>query len=166
MSGWAQYRNFNSIKVQLEQHLQQYLLQSMLFQFHKGTIRTGGFGEFAVSFVPFQFHKGTIRTFHRVIVEVHFDEFQFHKGTIRTGIGSTEGAAMWNFNSIKVQLELSIASRHAASSISYFNSIKVQLELLPVIVKHIDNSHFNSIKVQLEHHPSQRHDRDTQISIP
>ena len=33
-----------------------------LFQFHKGTIRTGGALGIASSLVGFQFHKGTIRT--------------------------------------------------------------------------------------------------------
>ena len=32
--------NFNSIKVQLEHDMQRYYTDYMLFQFHKGTIRT------------------------------------------------------------------------------------------------------------------------------
>mgnify|MGYP003469711513 FL=1 len=77
----------------------------MLFQFHKGTIRTilvlleivrfSHFNSIKVQLEPlivqrlsglilFQFHKGTIRTLpaQRDIAEMTI--FQFHKGTIRT----------------------------------------------------------------------------------
>ena len=55
--------HFNSIKVQLEQLMQEPdLIRSLRFQFHKGTIRTKNYG--CSVYVPpvFQFHKGTIRT--------------------------------------------------------------------------------------------------------
>ena len=54
--------HFNSIKVQLE--LAPAIIAgagSMLFQFHKGTIRTL-LPCFVQELNPFQFHKGTIRT--------------------------------------------------------------------------------------------------------
>ena len=55
-------------------------------------------------------------------------EFQFHKGTIRTELVFTESNGYYsNFNSIKVQLELSAANSFILE-IPYFNSIKVQLE--------------------------------------
>ena len=79
--------NFNSIKVQLEQKLLFIIfLFALIFQFHKGTIRTGyrycraakllNFNSIKVQLehillsklkimVRFQFHKGTIRTHHQ-----------------------------------------------------------------------------------------------------
>ena len=36
--------------------------QLMVFQFHKGTIRTDTYYESPEGFAGFQFHKGTIRT--------------------------------------------------------------------------------------------------------
>ena len=77
----------------------------LIFQFHKGTIRTfrelitsGGVGNFnsikvqlelglPAAFVEraaFQFHKGTIRTRRVASKPRASNSFQFHKGTIRT----------------------------------------------------------------------------------
>ena len=76
--------NFNSIKVQLEHEMSRYYTDFMLFQFHKGTIRT--LFPRCNNPVPvvFQFHKGTIRTFCNLIGYIIVLPFQFHKGTIRT----------------------------------------------------------------------------------
>ena len=54
--------NFNSIKVQLEQQLLLHWHQLLVFQFHKGTIRTDYFNGVLPTAQLFQFHKGTIRT--------------------------------------------------------------------------------------------------------
>ena len=56
----------------------------MVFQFHKGTIRTVDPHILIDVASRFQFHKGTIRT--RVLCRQfnQFVVFQFHKGTIRT----------------------------------------------------------------------------------
>ena len=60
------------------------------------------------------------------------------------------GAAWYlDFNSIKVQLELSNDSECYESKVD-FNSIKVQLELNFVFSVLIHFFYFNSIKVQLE----------------
>ena len=57
-----------------------------------------------VSNILFQFHKGTIRTLD-TIPQPEFDAlFQFHKGTIRTTVLSLDCSADSNFNSIKVRL--------------------------------------------------------------
>ena len=55
--------NFNSIKVRLERK-QDYKdqIEKHLFQFHKGTIRTGNLDGLHLRPQRFQFHKGTIRT--------------------------------------------------------------------------------------------------------
>ena len=75
---------FNSIKVQLErQTISNYIEQGLIFQFHKGTIRTSRVAQ----------HKYTSK------------EFQFHKGTIRTKWRNKLKRRIMNFNSIKVQLE-------------------------------------------------------------
>ena len=57
------FANFNSIKVQLEL-LRMLLgfLRRLLFQFHKGTIRTYLSAGASLFSQLFQFHKGTIRT--------------------------------------------------------------------------------------------------------
>ena len=78
----------------------------MIFQFHKGTIRT------VISTLqndrlnPFQFHKGTIRTHIDVQIDALVSVFQFHKGTIRTIKIIKDILDDANFNSIKVRLEL------------------------------------------------------------
>ena len=80
-------------------------MDSHIFQFHKGTIRTGSAPEYVAKYVTFQFHKGTIRTsnepssiendgyFNSIKVQLEHrmkpnylptNSFQFHKGTIRT----------------------------------------------------------------------------------
>ena len=99
------YDNFNSIKVRLERHAESAKLLQLLFQFHKGTIRTFTLNSLFIHLLKFQFHKGTIRTSQTlgfVFAEHHFNSikvrlehqmqqyytdfmlFQFHKGTIRT----------------------------------------------------------------------------------
>mgnify|MGYP004550817299 CR=1 FL=1 len=55
-------RNFNSIKVRLEHVSEGRFANPVLFQFHKGTIRTGIPIVSSGSISEFQFHKGTIRT--------------------------------------------------------------------------------------------------------
>ena len=54
--------NFNSIKVRLEHDRVTFADGTPLFQFHKGTIRTGGVDVLGGVGALFQFHKGTIRT--------------------------------------------------------------------------------------------------------
>ena len=77
----------------------------MLFQFHKGTIRTcewrtpshrlPNFNSIKVqlkrvakatakNYALFQFHKGTIKTKDEVKKRITECSFQFHKGTIKT----------------------------------------------------------------------------------
>ena len=77
----------------------------LVFQFHKGTIKTDDrrnkqalFADFnsikvrlkrlllmyCICVVIFQFHKGTIKTNSRSRRRRQGDEFQFHKGTIKT----------------------------------------------------------------------------------
>ena len=55
-------------------------------------------------------------------------EFQFHKGTIRTAMVYLIQINLFNFNSIKVQLELPVRNLLTIINL-HFNSIKVQLEL-------------------------------------
>ena len=99
-------KNFNSIKVRLELscHLL-VLLLSLIFQFHKGAIRTllvlslvvchQHFNSIkvrlelsaeiaAAALSAFQFHKGAIRTKTAGLYNDNILKFQFHKGAIRT----------------------------------------------------------------------------------
>ena len=76
--------NFNSIKVRLERiNGLGSIAGALLFQFHKGTIRTNIDAQAIDMFIEFQFHKGTIRT---------------HRCRLTTMKG-------FYFNSIKVRLE-------------------------------------------------------------
>ena len=75
---------FNSIKVRLERVLCRQFNQFVVFQFHKGTIRTDLSHNDVFSCAPFQFHKGTIRTPKSDQRSESAARFQFHKGTIRT----------------------------------------------------------------------------------
>ena len=70
--------------------------------------------------VIFQFHKGAIRTERNQIMQLLQDKFQFHKGAIRTGADFTEFDFDHNFNSIKVRLE-----RFSPSSIAFCCSISI-----------------------------------------
>ena len=126
---------FNSIKVRLELIIKVLIYAlSLIFQFHKGTIRTklqnqiqelnANFNSIKVRLEPtsvlvllnqihqFQFHKGTIRTQNGRRARSWYRRFQFHKGTIRTF------HVLFFFNSDK----------------TYFNSIKVRLELIKVLI--------------------------------
>ena len=78
---------FNSIKVRLEL----YVLRN-----------------FYLSQEVFQFHKGTIRTFRGKLKSSEYHLFQFHKGTIRTQAIKNVLDAEYDFNSIKVRLELNL----------------------------------------------------------
>ena len=125
------------------------------------------------SYLLFQFHKGTIRTpccyiitlatsnFNSIKVQLEPEVcctrldsdsiFQFHKGTIRTSFNlCTLRLRFTYFNSIKVQLERLYEIRFHIK-LRYFNSIKVQLELPSSQHRHKVQQNFNSIKVQLEH---------------
>ena len=55
--------NFNSIKVRLERSAASAKLLQLLFQFHKGAIRTLRFSNLPLDYFKFQFHKGAIRTY-------------------------------------------------------------------------------------------------------
>ena len=59
-------------------------------------------------FLIFQFHKGTIKTFCGGGAVTHAAIFQFHKGTIKTYSRYRQGEIFHisYFNSIKVQLKL------------------------------------------------------------
>ena len=97
--------NFNSIKVQLKPPKGQALRKVLIFQFHKGTIKTSCdtcrlllrtyFNSIKVQLKPqalqpgvqtrlFQFHKGTIKTHLCFRLRCNRNPFQFHKGTIKT----------------------------------------------------------------------------------
>ena len=98
--------NFNSIKVRLKRKMKSKNYVSLIFQFHKGTIKTGegtckversvhfnsikvrlkhdsDFAEQVLAHL-FQFHKGTIKTIIIYFYTYSRQKFQFHKGTIKT----------------------------------------------------------------------------------
>ena len=98
--------NFNSIKVRLRRSMKSILLCcGILFQFHKGSIKTKKrqswtfdqkyFNSIKVRLrrakspactapKAFQFHKGSIKTATRFSILRALQLFQFHKGSIKT----------------------------------------------------------------------------------
>ena len=146
-------------------------LNLVLFQFHKGTIRTELQVLNLVSLLHFNSIKVQLEPIKSVMTITCTDRFQFHKGTIRTKDAQQAVNAEQNFNSIKVQLELISPSTSGSSTIfqfhkgtirtvisitsflffANFNSIKVQLELYLHSYLRQSRQNFNSIKVQLEH---------------
>ena len=102
---FCQLTHFNSIKVRLKQvGLARYLL-AILFQFHKGTIKTCRTVDAIADARKFQFHTGTIRTVRAYLLMRHDFLFQFHKGTIKTCLGQHAVVKLDYFNSIKVRLK-------------------------------------------------------------
>ena len=120
----------------------------ILFQFHKGTIRTSIETILPRSSTTFQFHKGTIRTtndptalehliyFNSIKVRLerlnhlklaNLDGFQFHKGTIRTWRLVTDDVAIPVFQFHKGTIRTNDLSFNEMQ-IRHFNSIKVRLE--------------------------------------
>ena len=99
---------FNSIKVRLKLITAVNVpIVFVLFQFHKGTIKTSWpAGQHARNLL-FQFHKGTIKTVEENLYLYLIHSFQFHKGTIKTGLPSEPPFCCRYFNSIKVRLKLS-----------------------------------------------------------
>ena len=101
-----QYKNFNSIKVQLERNTPTRYQTAPTFQFHKGTIRTWvfriprtqqsrNFNSIKVQLEPKLLFRccASLSYFNSIKVQLELDKlfhtiwmfkFQFHKGTIRT----------------------------------------------------------------------------------
>ena len=75
-----------------------------LFQFHKGTIRTGVLAFYVRSGSNFNSIKVQLERKYG-ICDSKRTKFQFHKGTIRTQRQTETEDPSRNFNSIKVQLE-------------------------------------------------------------
>ena len=78
-----------SIMVQLEQCGLYFLNPVVMFQFHKGSIRTHKLAEYA-AVSEFQFHKGAIRTPATLDASGKVTLFQFHYGSIRTDYSNAE----------------------------------------------------------------------------
>ena len=67
----------------------------------------------------FQFHKGTIKTGLSTALAGEQSVFQFHKGTIKTQELSSMYSTHANFNSIKVQLRPKGSSRSRLQSFQF-----------------------------------------------
>ena len=126
------------------------ILCLIVFQFHKGTIRTKLFKDPTNLINSFQFHKGTIRTCSLSGGCSLVSRFQFHKGTIRTCTARLDSFFSIHFNSIKVRLELSFCVVKIHFKQFQFHKGTIRTFILHVIRPTQKN--FNSIKVRLEHH--------------
>ena len=103
---YARDSYFNSIKVRLEPYKPVDYTDLWSFQFHKGAIRTPSGCNTMKNTSLFQFHKGAIRTTYKPVDYTDLWRFQFHKGAIRTVCGFQINLVfIVNFNSIKVRLE-------------------------------------------------------------
>ena len=143
----------------------------IIFQFHKGAIRTTiqavgcthhlDFNSIKVRLellLPLQTCSPLLH-FNSIKVRLEpkngfchhvFARFQFHKGAIRTLRPKKWFAWMIYFNSIKVRLEPLLLGNRRRLHLD-FNSIKVRLELRDFFRFRGLRYHFNSIKVRLEH---------------
>ena len=120
-------RHFNSIKVRLKHAEQSIITVIIIFQFHKGTIKTDLSHRHMFTAQIFQFHKGTIKT-GGCATEIYVaSEFQFHKGTIKTVLQFKFTKPFHYFNSIKVRLKPSPTTTPKPPLLN-FNSIKVRLK--------------------------------------
>ena len=123
---------FNSIKVRLERTSKSVCCFSVLFQFHKGAIRTTD----ALYDLSKDGYFNSIKVrLERLPDFISFTHpiFQFHKGAIRTLFNRRKSDNYTNFNSIKVRLELSIRFGDGLVLL-HFNSIKVRLELCSLTI--------------------------------
>ena len=77
----------------------------VVFQFHKGTIRTQKLLHAANPHQYFNSIKVRLELQINPEVNSNLVEFQFHKGTIRTKAAKRRANEEYNFNSIKVRLE-------------------------------------------------------------
>ena len=137
---------------------------SLLFQFHKGSIKTlinytsmqkssnfnsikvrlklNGYREFSTPY-QFQFHKGSIKTLKIVVKVLIYALFQFHKGSIKTG-----------------------RSRQKVKAVFIFQFHKGSIKTVVPSVKEDVDLHFNSIKVRLKHLHINATEIYCHISIP
>ena len=76
--------HFNSIKVRLERVILRVILGVILFQFHKGTIRTAKCKDMTEEELHFNSIKVRLERNNVQAVLPMSVTFQFHKGTIRT----------------------------------------------------------------------------------
>ena len=88
-----QVANFNSIKVRLRLSAAISAAGGLLFQFHKGSIKTSmNFSSYLI-IRSFQFHKGSIKTLEDAGYNPQLAKFQFHKGSIKTH--RLNGSRVW-----------------------------------------------------------------------
>ena len=73
----------------------------------------------APNWLLFQFHKGTIKTKRFTMISTVFLKFQFHKGTIKTNLEMLNISNDSNFNSIKVQLKQAHFNVNVSSLMSF-----------------------------------------------
>ena len=103
---------FNSIKVQLEHPDTRQKIDTMLFQFHKGSIRTTKKGDVLCR----------ITRFNSIKVQLELTSLQDTRSLLPC------------FNSIKVQLERMGLDLALGGGYPCFNSIKVQLEQISILI--------------------------------
>ena len=84
------------------------------------------FKEYRDDGVLFQFHKGSIKTTDPLLHLAHVVVFQFHKGSIKTTSRRSSTSPFFYFNSIKVRLRHCKFLDMKVEKV-YFNSIKVRL---------------------------------------
>ena len=131
---------FNSIKVRLKPDVDHLFCPSLLiFQFHKGTIKTDQPARGGEEYQLFQFHKGTIKTntkkeyplteyphFNSIKVRLKHKyivggiisaAFQFHKGTIKTQQPVVSDLQGRSFQFHKGTIKTLVCSRLALSMI-------------------------------------------------
>ena len=145
------------------------MLSGLLFQFHKGTIRTlwlivqtlwvCNFNSIKVQLeLNNASARNMVANFNSIKVQLERManrsnimglQFQFHKGTIRTCMFNFCTSLNSYFNSIKVQLEHLVPSRTGTLNLFQFHKGTIRTSL-PFYRHSRIFRYFNSIKVQLE----------------
>ena len=96
----------------------------------------------------FQFHKGAIKTFAKFVEDYYNTQFQFHKGAIKTVRVSVIGSKHICFNSIKVRLRPRKALGMLVLAMFQFHkgAIKTQLTIDSPLLQKVFQFHKGAIK--------------------
>ena len=142
-------QDFNSIKVRLKQRLKFNLSPLVIFQFHKGTIKTSKNRSYNLNQHIFQFHKGTIKTLKNFIFLSSKNYFNSIKVRLKQYSVLITFFLIFYFNSIKVRLKQPASLSRCICWIFQFH--KGTIKTIKRYRKLVILLNFNSIKVRLKH---------------
>ena len=101
----------------------------IIFQFHKGTIKTLVRQIYAETLVYFNSIKVRLKLYLSKNLIYKTNSFQFHKGTIKTDLSFTSKFTASVFQFHKGTIKTILMMKPHILVLSHFNSIKVRLKL-------------------------------------